>query len=91
MSNGKTKASGSVPADSDAVAVHTSVLAADAAAPTAGTSTPAAGCAGCGGCGGGCNKPEIHQPTTLRARDEFSGVAGNYVRDPVTGERRKVV
>lgn len=36
-------------------------------------------------------KPKLHQPTALRAPDEFHGKAGRYVRDPVTGVRTLAV
>lgn len=49
------------------------------------------GCTGCGGCGGGCaGKPAHHKPTALAPRDKYTGMAGSFVRDPVTGERKPV-
>lgn len=36
-------------------------------------------------------KPKQHQPTALRAPDEFHGKAGRYVRDPATGVRTLAV
>lgn len=56
-----------------------------------GTAPATAGCTGCGGCGGGCaDKPALHKPTALAGRDKYTGVAGHFVRDPVTGERKPV-
>lgn len=65
--------------------VHTS-----AQPETTASAAPAAGdCTGCGGCGGGCaGKPALHKPTALAVRDQYTGAAGRYVRDPVTGERK---
>lgn len=30
------------------------------------------------------------QPTAPRPRDEYTGIGGNYTRDPVTGKRTRV-
>ena len=35
-------------------------------------------------------KPKLHMPTPLHPRDEHTGKGGSYVRDPATGERRRV-
>lgn len=35
-------------------------------------------------------KPKLHQPTELPPPDQYHGVAGTYVRDPVTGVRTPV-
>lgn len=35
-------------------------------------------------------KPAHHQPTPPRPRDAHTGLGGSYVRDPATGERRRV-
>lgn len=80
MSNAKPKAGAAVPAESAPV-VHTS------AQPDVTAIATTTGCAGCG-CSGGCNKPKAHQPTPPRPRDAYAGVAGAFVRDPVTLERR---
>ncbi len=64
--------------------VHTS-----AQTDTATSAAPAAaGCAGCGGCAGDCAKPKHHLPSALPSRDQYTGKAGTYIRDPETGERK---
>lgn len=35
-------------------------------------------------------KPPHHLPTPPRARDEFTGLGGTYMRDPATGKRTRV-
>ncbi|MCT6721665.1 hypothetical protein [Acidovorax sp. K2F] len=35
-------------------------------------------------------KPAHHLPTPPRARDEFTGIGGTYMRDPATGVRTRV-
>jgi len=35
-------------------------------------------------------KPAHHLPTPPRPRDVHTGKGGSYVRDPATGERRRV-
>ncbi len=35
-------------------------------------------------------KPAHHLPTPRRPRDQYTGVAGTYTRDPETGERTPV-
>lgn len=35
-------------------------------------------------------KPAHHLPTPPRARDEFTGLGGTYMRDPATGKRTRV-
>jgi len=35
-------------------------------------------------------KPAHHLPTPRRPRDQYTGVAGTYTRDPKTGERAPV-
>lgn len=35
-------------------------------------------------------KPPHHLPTPPRARDEFTGIGGTYMRDPATGKRTRV-
>lgn len=35
-------------------------------------------------------KPAHHLPTPPRARDEFTGIGGTYMRDPATGKRTRV-
>lgn len=49
---------------------------------------------GCGSCGGDCadckKKPQHHQPSALNTRDEFTGLGGQYVRDPQTGLRTRL-
>ncbi len=32
-------------------------------------------------------KPKLHQPTPRRPRDEYTGIGGQYKRDPATGKR----
>lgn len=80
--NLKTKTVASAPQD-----VHTSAQT-DAATPA----TPAvAGCAGCGNCAGDCAKPKHHQPSALSPRDQYTGRAGTFIRDPETGKREPVL
>lgn len=81
MSKAKATAGAAAP-DEQAVIVHTS-----AQLPAPSNTT---GCAGCGNCSGDCAKPQAHQPTPERPRDAYTGVAGTFVRDPITGERRPI-
>lgn len=47
----------------------------------------ATGCTGCGDCA----KPKHHQPSALLPRDQFTGKAGRFIRDPQTGERKPAI
>nr|WP_315540191.1 hypothetical protein [uncultured Comamonas sp.] len=56
--------------------------------PATQAATAATGCTGCGGCAGDCAKPQHHKPTALAPRDKYTGQAGQFIRDPETGERK---
>lgn len=58
--------------------------------PATQAATAATGCTGCGGCAGDCAKPQHHKPTALAPRDKYTGQAGQFIRDPETGERKPV-